>query len=150
MEQLQKYLGYNPATGNFWWKRDTNSRGPSKVGRYAGVVNTYGYVVIGFFGERLYAHRIAWLFIHGYMPERIDHINSNPSDNRLCNLRECTHAQNLAAALSNVPGYEIHGTKYRARIQVNGIRYELGLYDTPEKATLAYREARVKFLGEFA
>lgn len=57
--------------------------------------NTLGYIAVGIDYHRYYAHRLVWLYMFGTMPKRtIDHINGNPSDNRLCNLRECSHADN--------------------------------------------------------
>jgi hypothetical protein len=84
------------------------------------------------------------------MPEQIDHINEKRWDNRISNLRECTNAQNNAAAKKNALGYEVHGTKYRSRIEVNGVRHELGSFESAEEATAVYQAARYNLLGEFA
>jgi|SRR5579872_488130 len=148
--KAKEFLRYESETGDFYWIKDNNPRGPSKLGQLAGGVNTIGYWQIGLFGTRWLGHRLAWYFIYGYMPERIDHINGKPWDNRISNLRLCTHAQNLAAAHSEARGYEVHGAKYRARIDVDGIRHELGSFDTPEEAVAAYQAARHNLLGEFA
>jgi len=41
-------------------------------------------------------HRIVYFMYYGYLPENdIDHINRNPSDNRISNLREVSRACNL-------------------------------------------------------
>ena len=149
-ERAKKYLRYEPDTGYFYWIANTNGRGPSKIGEVAGCTNAQGYWQIKFLGAHFYGHRLAWYFVHGYVPERIDHINEKPWDNRISNLRECTHAQNLAAARYDSLGYEVHGAKYRSRIEVDGVRYELGSFDTPEEATAAYQAARHNLLGEFA
>ena len=149
-ERLKEYLEYDPETGDFHWLKDTNSRGPSKIGELAGCVNGCGYWVISVLRVKFYGHRLAWYFIHGYLPERLDHINGKGWDNRISNLRLCTHAQNLAAAKKEALGYEIHGAKYRARIEVDGIRHELGSFDNPEDAITAYQAARCNLLGEFA
>ena len=147
---IANYLRYEPDTGNIYWIADTNDRGPSKVGRLAGALNSFAHRQIRLWKKNYYGHQIAWFLTHGYIPKNIDHKNGNPSDNRLCNLREATHARNIAAAHSKACGYEIHGRKYRARIDVDEVRHELGSFDTPEEATAAYQAARQKFLGEFA
>lgn len=149
-EDVLQYLRYESDTGMFYWVKNINSRGPSKIGQIVGCPNTIGYWQIGLFGCRLLGHRLAWLVTYGYDPEVLDHINGNRSDNRISNLRECTHAQNLAAAKKNSLGYEIHGAKYRVRINVEHVRHEIGSFDTPEEATAAYQTARHNLLGEFA
>lgn len=149
-EQVATYLRYEPERGNFYWIADTNSRGPSKIGQLAGGLNAINYWQIGLLGQRLLGHRLAWLLSYGYWPKEVDHINNDSSDNRLCNLRECAHARNIAAAHTGAGGYEAHGAKYRARIVVDNVRHELGSFDTLEEAANAYQAARHNLLGEFA
>jgi hypothetical protein len=146
----REYLEYEPDTGDFRWKKQPNWRGPYIVGQIAGGVNAQHYWQIRLGKRNYYGHRLAWLFVHGHMPDNIDHINEKPYDNRICNLRECTHARNIAAIYKEAKGYEIHGAKYRARIEVDGIRHELGSFNTPKEATAAYQAARDNLLGEFA
>jgi hypothetical protein len=40
--------------------------------------------------------------------------------------------------------------KWHARIRFHGERINLGLWDTPEKAYLAYAEASRRLFGEYA
>ena len=66
-----------------------------KVGDVAGGVASTGYIMVGVEGKTYLAHRLAWLYVHGYFPENvIDHINRTPLDNRLCNLREVAYQCN--------------------------------------------------------
>lgn len=54
------------------------------------------------------AHRLAWLYIHGYLPEnQIDHINRQKIDNRICNLREVSsqcNTRNTGNRIDNKSG----------------------------------------------
>lgn len=149
--KVSEYIRYEPDTGNFYWIKDTNSRGPSKIGQLIGGVNSLGYWQIGLFGYRLLGHRLAWLLTYGCMPKFIDHRNGKPWDNRLENLREATQAQNLANVdYGPLRGIELHGRKYRVRFFWNRNRIEVGSYATLEEAKEAYTAAANKYQGEFA
>jgi hypothetical protein len=86
-----------------------------------------------------------------------DHINGNTLDNRRCNLRACTTAentQNMKVSKSNTTGFKgvyLHKptNKYVARICINNKRVLLGYFEDPEKAYAAYCEASKKYHGEF-
>ena len=82
----------------------------------------------------------------------VDHKNHNTLDNQRCNLRICTHQQNMQ---SNPP---IGGTskykgvswnkchkKWRARVKMNGKEYFLGYFDNEIDAARAY-DNRVRIL----
>ena len=93
--ELKSALRYNKNTGQF--VRLVNGKGPNnQKGNVAGThSHPRGYVQISVKSKSYYAHRLAWLYVHGYMPAEIDHINGNTSDNRLRNLRECSKPQNM-------------------------------------------------------
>lgn len=59
----------------------------------------YHYLDFKFFGERwsLLVHRIIYLAKYGMIPEGyvIDHIDGNPSNNRIRNLRAVTQRENM-------------------------------------------------------
>lgn len=87
-----------------------------------------------------------------------DHINNNPIDNRLENLRLCSHQQNqmnkLSCARSVVPFKGVSmasgGIKYVAKICANGKHYYLGRYTNARDAALSYDDAARRLHGEFA
>lgn len=105
-------------------------------------------------GHRL--HRLVMrLDMDGFnSPGMVDHINGNGLDNRRCNLRMCTPAQNIMnrgpltqSGLRGVvylrPGY------YRARIRIDGKRHDLGRFMTAEDAAAAYEVVAKMVHGEF-
>ena len=75
----------------------------------------------------------------------VDHINGDTEDNRLSNLRIVTQHENvlsskLVGGSSKYPGVDWHrqSKKWRARIQINGARMTIGMYDSEEEAKDAY------------
>jgi hypothetical protein len=78
----------------------------------------------------------------------VDHRNGNPRDNRRCNLRfvsSSTNRQNSKIPSTNKSGFRgvcwNKGVgKWQAQIQKGSKNYYLGLYDTPEKASMAYKK----------
>lgn len=136
-DRAREVWHYEPETGSFTWNRS---------GKIAGTIDKY--VFIRFNGIKYYAHRLAWFYIHGEWPKYIDHINGDGTDNRLCNLRPATMSQNQANR-KGIRGIEKHGRKYRARLMVDGIKIEIGSYETMEEATAAYFACADKHFGEF-
>ena len=96
-------------------------------------------------GYNYYIHRLAWLWVYGEWPSgQIDHINRNPKDNRIANLRVATDGENKQNSGPNKRGYTKHGLKYRAQIGTNRTKEYLGSFDTPEEAHAQYLEAKRK------
>ena len=104
------------------------------------------------------AHKLAWLYVYGEYPKCIDHINRNPADNRISNLRVCTHAENVRnhskiTNRSGLPtGVRINKAsgKYQARISFNNRQIHLGTYDSPKEAERVYKNKRIELFKEFA
>lgn len=65
-----------------------------KSGKEAGSMRKDGRVSIRLDGKAYLRYRLCWLLLKGYLPERIDHIDNNRSNDRIENLRECTQSQN--------------------------------------------------------
>ena len=149
--ELKDYLSYDPETGVLIWVKKSSNTGPNLVGKEAGCLDKNGYYVVRFKGVNFLAHRCIWLLQYGEDPGQmcIDHINGNPSDNRICNLRLATKQQNVWNQ-SAAKGYYRHGDKFQARITFDGKQIHLGYHDTEEEARAAYLEAKQKYFGEFA
>lgn len=88
----------------------------------------------------------------------VDHINGNTLDNRIENLRICSHKENIRNSKkckNNTSGYTgvffyKRTKRWQSCIGVNNKIINLGYYDTKEEAALAYNEAAIKYFGEFA
>lgn len=136
------------------------STGPrSIVGEIAGQRKTReGYFSVQIRGKAHKVHQLVFLMLRGFIPDEIDHINGDRSDNRIENLRAVTRSQNCANQLTqkrSVSGFKgvtriRRNGKWRARIKVSQVEYFLGLFDTPEAAAAAYNQAASLHFGEFA
>lgn len=150
--RLRELLHYNPITGDFSWRSFRN--GKVAAGAKAGsVMSRTAYIAIGIDKKYYRAHRLAWLYVHGVLPDGdIDHIDGNPSNNAIENLREASESTNLQnqrkAHKSNKTGFlgvcRSQG-RYAARIRVDGKELWLGRFDTPIEAHAAYIESKRKY-----
>lgn len=108
-------------------------------------------------GRGYYVHRLAWFYVHGRWPQQqIDHINGDPHDNRIANLREATVEQNrrnVRLSTKNkfgLKGVTIQKGRYKAQIRFAGKHINIGLFDSPEEAHAAYCRHAIQLHGEFA
>ncbi len=153
-KRLRKLLNYAPETGVFRWRV---RRGRNNVGTVAGSIHPpKGYRVICIDGKIYGANRLAWFYMTGKWPKlEIGYINHKTSDARWANLRAMTPSQRGAATRTRnklgVRGIWITKSgKYVARIKVAGKKKYLGLFDTIEKASVAYTRAAKDAFGQFA
>lgn len=150
MRALKKALAYDPETGVFRWLISPTRS--VKVGDTAGGLNREGYLMIRFKNRKYAAHRLAWWWVTGKWPkEHIDHRNGVKDDNRFCNLREATLAENnqnrTAPNEGNTSGllgvsWESTSRRWRAQIWVNGASRTIGRFKEKEEARAAYTEAK--------
>ncbi len=146
-ERLREVLRYNSETGVFVWITSSGPR--AKAGAVAGSHDGQAYWRIQLDGKKYKAHRLAWFYVYGTWPRSVDHINGDTLDNRLCNLRAASHAenhQNRRTANKGTKvgtlGVDVHNGMFRARITKAGKQTHLGYFETPEQAYAAYVEAK--------
>lgn len=149
--RLKEILHYDPVVGVFVWKQANSNR--SSVGAIPTPMKGRSYVQIRIDGTRYYAHRLAWLYVHGQFPTLgLDHKNTIKFDNAIRNLREATDTQNgankTARGRSGIKGVRICRKTGRWVARIKG--KHIGTYDTPEIASFVYYLSAVEEYGEFA
>lgn len=149
---LLELFSYDPLTGVLTRKK---FRG---AGRPAGTKKPRGIQVFVSRGQYA-AHRLIWKMMTGEDPsDLVDHWNTDPHDNRWINLRDANgsqNQQNRKLNKDNLTGYKgVHIRKgkktFRAVIEHNGKRHNLGDYRTPEEAHAAYKGAATVLFGSYA
>ncbi len=154
--RLKELLHYDPETGHFTW---VVARKGCRLSRSAGYTRHDGYVCIRVDRQLYLAHRLAWIYMTGEWPANdLDHIGGDPTDNRWCNLRAATRAQNnlnTKRRSDNASGYKgvfwsTQKQRWVARIHIDGKPKHLGSFKVAEDAYAAYCEAAKASYGQFA
>ncbi len=149
MVNFEEYFRYTE-DGNLVWVVRRGQRG--KVGSVAGSKKGR-YMSVTLLGSSYPVHHIIWYLHHGHLPdyskdEVIDHIDRNPFNNRIENLRLVTTSQNQqntkvrkdsSTGVKGVTWYKPYN-KWVARIKVQKKRILLGYFDSFEEA----KEARLR------
>jgi len=154
---LARLLRYEPGTGTFTWR--PRERGDdiqymkfnkSVAGRPAFTrKNAHRYLIEKMFGLTYAAGRVAWCLHYGRWPDNfIDHINGDPTDNRIDNLRDVEaseNARNCAMPVNNTSGIvgvsRARSGKWIARILYNRRHHHLGTFASKEEAAAARTSA---------
>lgn len=169
------YLTYNPDSGELRWKSRpetdflrksdherwnilmAGSRAECKEYGAGGVENGS---VFRLHRKTHRVHRVIWEMTHGPIPEGmvIDHINGDPFDNRVCNLRLATPMQNAWNSKRSAKSRHLvrgvrrieKGGQWAAQITLNGKTINLGKYPTKGLAAVAYAKASLRMHGTFS
>lgn len=151
-EYLKECLDYDPETGIFTWKerpvhhfKATKKRTSKHIcnwwnnrfaGKKTGSLNTNKDVGIFLNHKQYKAHRLAFLYMEGYIPEyEVDHIDRNRSNNKWNNLRHVTgvcNCQNRKVKSTNKSGvtgvYKRPNNRWASGICINGKNINLGIH----------------------
>ena len=149
--RIQELFYYND--GKLYWKQKQSCA--QNLSKEAGsVCNRRRYIQIE--GKKYLAHRLIYMLHFGYCPEFLDHIDNDPFNNRIENLRPATkqqNAQNRLIHACNKTGYKgVHKQrkKFIASICVSGCTLYLGSYTDPQQAHAVYVAAAIHHFKEFA
>lgn len=161
---LQECLTYEASTGRLFWKRRPSEHFSNEnvcaiwnakyAGKMAGSPNAKKRWSTKINAVLYQNHRIAWALYYGCWPDdQIDHINGDPEDNRIVNLRIVTNAENQKNASrkktnkSGVTGVCWHerGKVWQANIRGNGRFLYLGSFKRLEDAVAARKKAEEQY-----
>jgi hypothetical protein len=164
-EWLLQRFDYTPETGELRWRtrplsdfpdqHQANATNARFAGKQAGTPGAMGHLHVTVQGTRLLAHRIAWMIAYGEPPASgIDHVDGNPANNALSNLRLADQSKNNHNARKRksnrlFKGVSRWNNKFRARLTHNGRELHIGAYDTPEEAHAAYCRVAASLRGDF-
>jgi hypothetical protein len=141
----------------YWKNRPKCSRKP-KNDMTAGTISSNGYLKITTNQVKYYVHQVIFLIKHGYIPELIDHIDGNTTNNKIENLRASSkslNACNSKIKSDNKSGHRgvtwhSRAKKWMCQINFNKRTIYLGLHDDFEFACFLADEARRLYHGDYA
>lgn len=172
VEKVRQLFRYDPETGRIFWRKRTvdhfdyappetretlckrfNRRFEDKEA--GGTHHAFGYRMVKWTigpGEHraFSAHRLAWCLFHGEWPSHeVDHIDGDPANNQISNLRDVPqriNARNRRTGLGELPlgvRPSSNGKRWKAVYWDNGPRY-IGSYDTMDLAAEAAKAKRLE------
>lgn len=170
LEYIKECLIYDSVSGDLTWKKRPLEHFSSLKrrdhwndrfsGKLAGHIVPLGYRRIKFSGVHVLAHRIIWLLEKGDWPPDhlvVDHIDRNPRNNKIENLRLASCSQNIynsklnkrsKSGFKNVKFNKRDG-KWWATISANRHQRLLGRFSSKEEAVEVAKAAMRSEYGEF-
>lgn len=116
-------------------------------------IDAYGYVAAG--GRKSKMHRLVMGVTNS--KQSVDHINHLRNDNRKCNLRICTHSENMKNIKPERNKYGVVGISWSKRdekwivqISCDNVPHYIGSFEKFDDAVEARRIAEDEYFGEYA
>lgn len=147
-EYLRQRLRYDAETGKLYWRGALGGREAFKA------VHSKGYLCGFVAGTQMYAHRVVWAMCRNVWPlGQIDHIDGDPTNNRIDNLRDVPAPENQrnmrrsSANTSKVTGvyWDKRLQKWTAKLGVDNRSLHLGVFASFEDAVSARKTAERKY-----
>ena len=145
--QLAQMFDYRD--GELYWKVKPCKR--MAVGSRAGSKSPNGYRYVNVNGTKYLEHRLIFKMHTGKEPSHVDHVDQNPLNNTIENLRESNFAHNawnMKTPVTNTSGaigvhWDKRRNKWMAYMKANGKRKHLGYFDDFDMAVEARRKAEI-------
>jgi len=142
--------------GKLFWRINVSPR--ARAGAEAGSPSSSGHIKIRYLHKYYLAHRIVFIMFNKNLPDCIDHINGDPSDNRIENLRAATPSQNAMNKKLNCTSrskaknvrWSAERSKWHVQMSIRGKHTHIGTFEDFELAKFVAAEYRDKYHGEFA
>lgn len=139
--------------GSLFYRRQVSSNCPA--GSEAGYCRGEKRWIIRIKGRNWLRYRVVWMHVHGeYPPEYIDHIDRNPLNDRVENLRAATLSQNnmnTSIRSNNCSGYKGVCQPFGTSLwQASYSGKYLGRFPTAEEAAQAYDQYIEALYGQYA
>ena len=165
---LNQLLRYEKETGKLFWRERPEkffTDGQQSAAHNAAIWNARfagkeivtalpsGNLYTSISKVKMLVHRMIWKMIYGVEPEVIDHIDGNPRNNVLSNLRDTTqlsNGRNMKMRKNNSSGhmgvrFDTRLNKWIAVITPSGKKVHLGVFLSFEEAVAARKTAERKF-----
>jgi hypothetical protein len=135
---IKKGITCNPETGEVFGVKGKVLKATSKTGYYhIGLkIDNKQY--------NLRSHQFIWYWVNKEIVEQIDHIDGNPLNNSISNLRAVNNQQNHFNE-TKAKGYCRHVKGFMSRIVVDAKQIYLGYFSNENDARQAYLEAKQKY-----
>ena len=147
------YNLFDYKNGQLFWKIKPSYRIHKNT--IAGTWNN-GYCFVSINKKKYLVHRFIFMMHNGYLPNFIDHIDGNPSNNLIDNLRPATKSENACNRKlsiinkSGIKNVNWKKNKWCVQIQINKQKKHIGYFKDLDLAELVASEARDKYHGQFA
>jgi hypothetical protein len=153
-EYLRACFSYDD--GVLRWKVSPSR--PVLAGAIAGTAREGGYRAVKLRGKMYLTHRVIFAMHYGWWPTEVDHIDGNPKNNRVENLRAANKSQNQHNAHkrrnSRTPLKGVHwcvrDKRWIVSLQAERKKYLGGRYSCLGKAVRQAVNLRRQVHGEFA
>lgn len=160
-DSIHEDFKYDYETGKLYWKVMTKQRqrngGEAGYIKYRKGTDKVSSRLITYKGKQTGVHRIIYKMHYGHCPDVLDHIDGNPLNNKIDNLRSADptlNQWNTKKRINNTSGltgvvWHKAADQWRARITCKGVVHELGFTDSKFEAACLRKSAELKMFGSF-